>query len=88
MLLSTFTVDTTADSGPGTLRQAIKDFEHPPAPAGQSNLIDFEIGFGDQVIEPTSALPTITATVAIDSTVSMLGSGQIIELRGDLAAPG
>ena len=84
VLLSTFTVDKTADSGLGTLRQAILDSNSMPAPAGQSNAIDFEIGVGDQVIQPTSALPTITATVAIDTTTSMLGSSQTVELQGVL----
>ncbi len=84
LLLSTFTVSSTADSGPNTLRQAILESNANPAPAGQSNRIDFEIGAGARVIEPTSALPTILATVAIDGTTSSI-LGQTIEIRGDLA---
>jgi parallel beta-helix repeat protein len=82
LLLSTFEVTGTGDSGPGTLRQAILDSNADPAPTGQSNLIDFEIGTGVQTIEPTSSLPTIRATVAIDSTLSSFGSGQVIRLDG------
>ncbi len=87
LLLSTFTVNSTDDSGPGTLRQAILDSNASPAAAGQSNHIDFEIGTGAQVIEPASALPTVTATVAIDATVSKIAD-QTVEIRGDQAGSG
>ncbi len=40
MLLSTFVVSNTGDSGPGTFRQAILDSN---AATGQSNTIDFDI---------------------------------------------
>jgi parallel beta-helix repeat protein len=85
LLMATFVVDNTGDSGSGSLRQAIMDSNSAPPPSGQSNLIDFEIGVGTQVIEPISELPAITATVAIDTTVSMFGSQQIIEIEGDQA---
>ncbi len=73
-LLSTFTVTTTADSGPGSLRQAILDANANPGP----DVIEFNIptsdpGFtasrpvGSQwwVIELASPLPTITDSVEI-----------------------
>jgi len=65
-LLSTFLVATTADSGPGSLRQAILDSN---AAASGTNVIDFTIpGGGVQTIAPLSPLPAITASVLIDGT--------------------
>ena len=73
-LLATFTVTTTADSGPGSLRQAILDANATPG----ADVIEFNIpttdpGFtasrpvGSQwwVIELASPLPTITDSVEI-----------------------
>ena len=61
-----FTVTTTADSGPGSLRQAILDSD---AAAGGMNRIVFAIpGSGPEQIGLLSPLPTITASVAIDGT--------------------
>jgi Ca2+-binding RTX toxin-like protein len=54
---ATFTVTTTADSGPGSLRQAITDVNA----AGAGNTIAFAIpGSGPHVIAPASALPGIS----------------------------
>ena len=62
-LLSTFTVSSTSDSGPGTLRQALLDSNAVSGP----NIIDFNIsGSGVQTIAPTSQLPAITTPVTID----------------------
>ncbi|HKI19981.1 MAG TPA: Ig-like domain-containing protein, partial [Isosphaeraceae bacterium] len=62
-LLATFTVTSTGDSGPGTLRQAIVDSNVQAGP----NTIDFNIpGTGVQTIAPISALPAITTPVTID----------------------
>jgi FG-GAP-like repeat len=59
-------VDTTADSGPGSLRQAILDTN---SEAGLALTIDFAIpGAGVQTIEPITPLPPITASVLIDGT--------------------
>src|SRR5262249_30245641 len=56
-LLSTFLVDNTEDSGPGSLRQAILDAD---AATGRGNTIAFRIpGPGVQTIAPTSPLPAI-----------------------------
>jgi hypothetical protein len=65
-LLSTFMVTSTADSGPGSLRQAILDSN---AATGQTNTIDFAIpGQGVQTITPVSPLPAISNSVLIDGT--------------------
>jgi hypothetical protein len=64
LLLNTYTVTSTSDSGTGTLRQAILD-----ANSNAGSTIDFNIaGSGVQTIMPASALPTITAAVVIDGT--------------------
>lgn len=83
---ATFTVTTTADSGPGSLRQAILDANASPG----ADTITFAIGAmgSQQTIQPTSALPTITEPVTIDGW-SQGGSSYtgppLIELRGSLA---
>lgn len=62
-MLAVFTVTNTADSGAGSLRQAILDAN---AAAGADN-IDFAIpGAGVHTISPLSALPNITDPVTID----------------------
>src|SRR6185437_11316761 len=63
-LLSTFLVTTTADGGPGSLRQAILDSN---AATGGASTIDFAIpGQGVQTIAPASSLPAITRAVLLD----------------------
>ena len=60
---NTYTVTSTADSGAGTLRQAILDANANPG----ADTIEFNIvGSGVQTITPTTALPTITSPVTID----------------------
>jgi hypothetical protein len=63
---ATFTVTTTADSGAGSLRQAILDSN--ANGDGDSDTIDFAIpGPGPHVITPTSGLPFIfTRNITID----------------------
>ena len=91
-LLSTYTVTNTADSGAGSLRQAITDANNN---AGLDT-IAFQIqAAGVQTISPTSALPNITSPVLIDgytqsgSSVNTLAVGDNavlqIELNGTLA---
>jgi hypothetical protein len=59
------TVTTTADSGPGSLRQAILDANALPGTA----LITFNIpGAGPHTIAPLTELPRITDPVIIDGT--------------------
>jgi hypothetical protein len=60
---ATFTVTSTADTGAGSLRQAILDANG----AAGADAIQFAIvGSGVQTIAPASALPAITAEVTID----------------------
>ena len=59
----TFTVINTADSGAGSLRQAILDANALPG----ADRIEFAIpGAGVQTITPLTALPTITDAVVVD----------------------
>lgn len=60
---ATFVVMTTADSGPGSLRQAILDANA----SGGTDTIAFNIpGSGPQTIRPISALPVIGDPVILD----------------------
>lgn len=86
--LSSLTVTTTADSGPGSLRQAILDANTAP---GQ-DIIAFDIpGPGPHTIQPLSALPDITDPVLIDGTTQPGASCDswpptlMIEIDGSLA---
>jgi parallel beta-helix repeat protein len=64
LMLSTFVVTNTNDSGAGSLRQAIVDSN---LATGGGNTIDFEIpGEGTQTISLASPLPMITSSVLID----------------------
>ncbi len=78
-----FTVTTTADSGPGSLRQAILDANANPA----TDIISFAIpGTGVHTIAPLSPLPTIADPVAIDGTTQPGYTGTpLIELNGTSA---
>jgi hypothetical protein len=80
-LLSAFIVSSTADSGAGSLRQAIIDSN---AAVGQTNQIDFALpGLGLQSITPTSPLPAITQSVLIDGWSQPGCDGTpLIELNG------
>ncbi len=60
---ATFTVTTTADSGAGSLRQAILDANANPG----ADVVAFNIpGAGVQTIAPLTSLPDVTGTVTID----------------------
>ncbi len=61
---ASFTVTTTADSGSGSLRDAITASNGTIGP----NTIDFSIGSGPKTIAPVSALPAVTQPVVIDGT--------------------
>jgi Calx-beta domain len=77
---STFTVTSTNDSGPGSLRQAILDAN---SNAG-ADVINFSIAAGIQRITVTSLLPAITDSVTIDGTTQPGFAGSpIIELTPD-----
>ncbi len=60
---TTYTVTSTADSGAGTLRQAILDANANP---GADTIAFAVVGSGVHTIAPASALPTITGPVTID----------------------
>ena len=60
---ATFTVITTADTGPGSLRQAILDAN---AAAGADEIVFAIAGSGVQTIAPNTPLPSITGPVTID----------------------
>ncbi len=86
-LLSTFLVDNTGDSGPGSLRQAIVDSN---VATGVTNAIEFNIpGSGVQTIAPLSPLPSITDSALIDGT-SQPGYARtpLIEISGSQAGTG
>ncbi len=66
-MLSTFTVTNSADSGSGSLRQAIIGSN--AATGTIANTITFDIGGGGvQTIAPSSPLPAITHAVVVDGT--------------------
>jgi hypothetical protein len=80
-LLATFLVTTTADDGPGSLRQAILDSN---AATGGTNTIDFAIpDKGIQRIATLSALPAIAQAVLIDGESQAGYAGTpLIEIDG------
>jgi hypothetical protein len=76
LLLSTFSVTKTADSGQGSLRQAMLDANGNPGP----DTIDFQISQpGSLTISPKSQLPTLTGQTLIDGTTE---SGIVIDGGG------
>ena len=84
-LAKTFVVTTTADSGPGSLRDAINRAD---AREGLLDTITFDIGTGTQTIVPTSALPPVTEPVIIDATTQPGFTGTpLIRLDGARAGP-
>jgi hypothetical protein len=86
LLLATFLVTNTSNSGAGSLRQAILDSNVAAGP----NRIEFNIaGSGVHTIAPTSALPTVTHPVTIDGTSQpTFGGTPLIELAGMNAGAG
>ncbi|HVF57922.1 MAG TPA: SBBP repeat-containing protein [Pyrinomonadaceae bacterium] len=84
-------VTTTADSGAGSLRQAILDSNATPG----TQTIAFNIpGAGLHTITPASALPAITDTVVIDgytqpgASANTLAQGSNAVLTIELSGPG
>jgi hypothetical protein len=74
-----FTVTTTADSGPGSLRQAILD-----AGVSGGNTINFSIASGVKTIRPLTELPE-AFVVTIDGTTQPGYAGTpLIEIDGSL----
>src|SRR5438309_1170605 len=58
------TVSTAADSGPGSLRQALLDANASPG----LDVIQFRIASGPQTVAPSSPLPAATDSVVLDGT--------------------
>jgi len=80
-LFSTHVVTTTADSGFGSLRQAILDANTSP---GVADTITFNIsGSGVQTIVPLSPLPKIMDVLVLDGTLQpgYVGS-PLVEING------
>jgi hypothetical protein len=79
-------VSSTADSGPGSLRQAILDAN---AHTGADTITFAVPGDGVHTIQPLSALPVVTESVTIDGTTQPGYTGSpLIELDGHLAGSG
>ncbi len=87
MIAGPITVTNTADSGAGSLRQAIVANDNS---AGGTNSIQFNIaGPGPHTITPASPLPSITHPVVIDATTQPGYAGTpLIELDGQNAGSG
>jgi hypothetical protein len=85
-LLVNALVSTTADSGAGSLRQAILDV-NAAQPGPQPLSILFNIpGGGAQTISPGTALPALTQPTNLDGTTQPNYAGTpLIELNGSLA---
>lgn len=82
---ASFAVDTTADSGAGSLRQAILDANTTPG----ADTITFAIGTGAQTISPASALPLILEAVELDGASQPGFSGMpLIRIDGASAGAG
>ena len=80
---ATFTVTTTADTGAGSLRQAILDAN---AAAGPDTIQFSVVPSGTITIQPASALPQILEEVVIDGTTQPGWIGPpIVELDGTSA---
>ncbi len=81
LLLTAYTVDTDADSGAGSLRQAILD-----ANANQgADTIEFNLDVDELVIQPLTSLPAITDPVTVDGTTQSGFTLQpIVTLDGSL----
>jgi uncharacterized delta-60 repeat protein len=87
---STYTVTSTADSGPGTLREAILGINANPDRDAGFDTINFNIGSGGaQTIALLTALPSITSPVTIDGTAQPGYAGSpLIELDGSSTSSG
>jgi hypothetical protein len=84
-LLSTFTVSSEADSGTGSLRQAIINSNSTAATPTSPNIISFSGLFNIVQIQLQSQLPAITQPVKIDGTTasSYNGNHPFVQLIGN-----
>lgn len=87
LAVQVITVSTAADTGAGSLRQAIHDANLSADPAPVQ--IHFAIASGAQAIAPVTAFEDIARPVVIDGTTQPGFAGTpLIELRGDSAPAG
>ena len=82
-LFATFVVTTTADTGYGSLRDALSQANRTTT----ADTIQFKIGTGLKTIAPKSALPQVMNPVTLDGTTQggYNGTKPLIEIRGDSA---
>ncbi|MDB5355894.1 MAG: Cna domain protein [Phycisphaerales bacterium] len=83
-LFSAFTVTNTADSGAGSLRQAILDANLNADAQGVPDSITFNFASsGVQTISPLSPLPAITDVLVLDGTSQLGYAGSpLVEING------
>src|SRR5436190_3226156 len=82
LIAATFTVTSTNDAGPGTLRQAINDANTNSG----LDIIQFSLTPNTRTISPSASLPTITDPIIIDgSSQPGFSDTPLIELNGQLA---
>ncbi len=86
-LLTAFAVSDTADSGGGSLRQAIINSDNTPATPTNPNIITFHGLLNVEQIQLQSALPVISQPVIIDGTTegSYNGTHPFVQLIGNYA---
>ena len=86
-LLATFAVSSAADSGGGSLRQAIINSDSTPATPASPNIITFHDLANVAQIQLQSALPVISQPVIIDGTTegSYNGTHPFVQLIGNYA---
>jgi uncharacterized delta-60 repeat protein len=77
-LLATFTVSSLADSGPGTLRQALLN----AAATTERDTVQFAVA---GTIQPRSALPPLTGVTLDGTTAPGFAGRPLLELDGSLA---
>jgi parallel beta-helix repeat protein len=81
-MFATFVVTTVADTGAGSLRDALSQANR----TSDTDVIQFNIGTGAKTIQPLSQLPFIKYPVIINaSTQPGFTDRPLIELRGDRA---
>ena len=78
-LMSTYMVTTAADSGAGSLRQAITDANNHAGP----DVIHFAIGTGAKTISPSTGLPGLGDGTVLDATTQPGYAGKpLIDING------
>jgi hypothetical protein len=83
LFATTFWVTSTADSGVGSLRQAITNADQ----TSGSSVIDFAIASGAGTITPLSQLPSLNTDITIDGTSQQGYAGTpLITINGSVAA--